>query len=164
MAAKKPNRKPKVLTLGDVAPLVTYHQPGEIPLANATDRFALLDWEDILKAIVGKRIVAVSCEPSEVDTVLRHIYQHYHDQDEGEQDEEDRVAATTGGPTHHPGEHRANPPHRASRIVYPRLRSSRLARRRASASRKRRRSSSVSSTSGGTGTGRRSSSSATKVR
>jgi hypothetical protein len=83
MAAKKPNRKPKVLTLGDVAPRVTYHQPGEIPLANATDRFALLDWENILEAIVGKRIVAVSCEPSEVDTVLRHIYQHYHDQDEG---------------------------------------------------------------------------------
>ena len=83
MAAKKPNRKPKVLTLGDVgAPQVTYHQPGEIPLAHASDRFAFLDWEKIHTAIVDGQVAAFTCEPGEKNAAMRCLYQFVHDQDE----------------------------------------------------------------------------------
>ena len=80
---KKANRKPKMLTLSNTNTLqVTYHQPGEIPLVNPTDRFALLNWADIHTAITDGRVAAFTCEPGEADTVLRHLYQFVHDQDE----------------------------------------------------------------------------------
>ena len=83
MAKKRTAKPPPGLTLKSAGvPELTYLWPGDIPLANATDRFALLDWEDIHQKIVDGRVAVSTCEAGEVDTVMRHLYQLVHDADE----------------------------------------------------------------------------------